>query len=393
MEGDNGSWKKNLALIHRRHSPSKHHGVPCGGKENSKNSSHEKDASVDRDFDQDSLAFIDPALSIFGSSTPKYKMKAHDTPSSADSKRLTTSGRSSKWDSHISLSNQEDDAKKIIDYNSHKANEDQRDSVNMQTPTRNKKTASLSPPEQHDGDVAQDSSSNKVIRHLDFNSSVDGDSTFILAGNVASEQQAPVTPEGRLSMTGPKSDVSPESEVLRQSELKGELKSKIPTSVGSGETPGSRSQKPMSPTQSKMDSDFAHHLMATMHHSQDPETETSFVDALTLSAKEHNKQYGQIEQQSSISQNEPSTHDLPIMATPDTHKNKTAAIDSHSKPTMVAPSPAINQTPVAQRAQSRKIAEAALAENAALHDEWKVTMTPQGKKYFYNRRTRMSSWA
>jgi hypothetical protein len=369
MDPENAEWKKNLALIHRRQTPSRSIGH---GKENSKNMSHHGGESlVDRDYDQESLAFIDPAIQMFGSSTPKYKMKAHESPNITDSKRLTDSVRQSKWDAQKSTSSQ-DGVKKIIDYRSNQVNE-QRDSVNMQTPTRHDRSNIESPP---DVVPEHDTSGTDIVRTLDFNSSVDGDGTFIIAGSGWKEisddrtgmsSAGPMTPEGK-ELAGPKADVSPETEVLKQSSLQGDLKSKIPSSVRKSETPGSRPS--VSPTQSKLDSDFAQHLVATMRTTDD--IDCSFVDALTSAA----------------------TDTLAVISTPISTKATGRTERPHTKPVTMAASPAPAMVPdSARKTPSCKGPEGHGGEGLDLHDEWKETITPQGKKYYYNRRTRMSAWA
>lgn len=374
MDAESASWKKNLSLIHRRQT----NGF---GKENSSNMSH-GESLVDRDYDQESLAFIDPAIQMFGSSTPKYKMKIHESPST-DSKRFTDS---MKWDSQRSLSSHVD-TQKIIDYRSNHINE-QRDSVNMQTPTRNSISEIKSPPDvlnQHD------SYGSDVVKTLDFNSSVDGDGTFIIAGSSlpldywrenSTEQDAvvstsPVTPVGK-GLAAPKSDVSPESEVLKQSSLQGDLKSKIPSSVGKSGTPGSSSRPSVSPTQSKHDSDFAHHLMTTLGD----DTDCSIVDAHTEKSEQQ-----MTTDSKKIAAEAPQSICL-VASTP--MQARTGAVVERSR-TLTTPAPA-SVPDSARKTPVHKVSEGHRGDGGELHDEWKETITPQGKKYYYNRRTRMSAW-
>ena len=359
------------------------------GKENSKNISSDH---IDRDYDQESLAFIDPAISIFDSSTPKYKMRSVDSPSS----ELLSS---SKWEAQKSLSRQ-DKIQNIIDFRSNKDGEDVRDQVNMQTPTRHKKTVTVSPPEQTSPSQDDDYNSTRdgVIRTLDF-SALDADSTSMITDTTSATPQGvrgdPSTPGaagdgGTLSR--PKADVSPETETLKQSSLQGALKSKVPLSVGNGDTPSSRHTHVISPTQSKVDSDFAHHLVGSGRDGGERlQPEESFIDALSRS---HTDMSGSNTPTRNTPHQRVDSTDA-VMTTPLHQPTKTPSKgeNSHNKPTRVAPSPALVNVPSSvSKTPHKRSHETVFAEGGALHDEWKVTVTPQGKKYYYNRRTRMSAW-
>ncbi len=362
------------------------------------------DDYIDRDYDQESLAFIDPAISIFDSSTPKYKMRVQESPNTSDSKRMNDSMRSSKWETQNSISRQ-DNVQKIIDYKSsdHVIGEDQRDSVNMQTPTRVKGTTTLSPPEQSKG-------TQEVKRTLDFSrSSIEIDT--VVPSRTMDADVVATTPEMKSTLAGPKPDVSPETEVLKHSTLQGELKSKIPSSVGKGnECPGSNSRPIISPTQTKMDSDFAQHLVDTMRNSGTREEDISFVDALSRTAAtvttitapasqvipSQDNDKSEISTLSNAQQEQEEqceeSHDSQ-MTTPVAHNKTRTPLETMT--TAASPALPVHQPPSSRKTPASKVMTegGGGGMDGGVYDEWKVTETPQGKKYYYNRRTRMSAWA
>lgn len=296
-----------------------------------------------RDMKENNLAFVDPALSIFDMSTPKYKMTPLEDHAAS----------SSFWENSFIKATPET---KIIDYMSNiNARGNIRADVNMETPTRPIPTRlDMGTPDSHDNSsfLTKD-----VIKALNFGSSIDGDMSVIMKATDASvidlsdtEETPPETFPGPKtpsteevsSLGAPIKDTSPESAVLKDSEIKGELLTKFSrnalTSPFSGQT------HPISPVKDKEDCEFARHLTTNMD-STGYDQELSFVDALTEDT------------------------------TVDVVKAETLHHPDQQPPQFEKRFPKDNHK-----------------EKEDLVDEWKETKTAQGKIYFYNRRTRQSAW-
>lgn len=241
---------------------------------------------------------------------------------------------------------------KIIDYMSNiNARENLREDVNLETPTRPVPTRlEMDTPDSHDNSSFL---TKNVIKALNFGASIDGDMSVIMKATDASiidlsdteltPQEItdnPKTPktEEINSLAPPTKDTSPDSATLKDSEMKGELLTKFSRNALTSPHSSGGKKAPISPVREKEKSEFSRHLTAHMNYDRD----MSFVDALTDKITEKVKPSPL---QSPLREGNPS----PEKNYPDNDR------DNHV-------------------------------------DEWKETQTPQGKTYFYNRRTRQSAW-
>lgn len=170
-----------------------------------------------------------------------------------------------------------------------------------------------------------------------------------------------------------KSDISPEAAALRQGEQAGELRSLVKgggSGSGSGSGRSRGKSEAVSPTTDKAHSDFARRLFSA-EDDQAPQ---------------------QQQQQEQEPQQTPQSSEH-IMATPSTKQ-------PHVKPALEPESPFVaGITPIsrasginASRTTSQAAGSGTISGAGVGGDEWKTATTPQGKTYFYNRRTRESAW-
>lgn len=324
-----------------------------------------------------SLAFVDPALSIFDLSTPKYKMTPVDESTHSAANGAVTS---SYWENSFLKATPET---RIIDYMATLTNA--RDGfhhrgggtadVNIETPTRPVPTRlDMGTPDSHE-DHSSFLSKN-VIKALNFGTSIDGDMSVIMKETDASIidlSDAEDLPEIVLSsgadkdlkdvqtpnynelkeLAPPTQDTSPDSAVLKESELKSELLTKFSRNALTSPSftrDTTKQQNCISPVKEKEECEFTRHLTSNIGYA-DHDRDVSFVDA--LSTEPHIKKH-----EGGHNPAAPVTR-LPHQVSPSRPEKKV-------------------QEPVVEREE--------------LVDEWKETKTPQGKIYFYNRRTRQSSW-
>lgn len=193
-----------------------------------------------------------------------------------------------------------------------------------------------------------------------------------------------MTPE-KTSMPKPKSDVSPETAVLKQMEQAGEMKSlvnanKLHYTVTS--TPAARANtdnlqpssfhmsSPVSPTRQRNDSDFAQRLQT---HSK-------------VVSQGRNQDQRKVNEDMSPQSNDETTPVKTANPSLIEHTLTTPSSNQpHIKPAMVPESPFVVE-------RGTNLAKSKAKSQADAGDEWREAKTPQGKTYFYNRRTRVSAW-
>jgi hypothetical protein len=330
------------------------------GKENGKLSRRDDYFS---DMKDNALSFVDPAFSIFDMSTPKYKM----TP-------VEDHGTSTSFWENSFLRGPDT---KIIDYMSNiNARDPTRADVNIETPTRPVPIRlDMNTPDSHESNSFL---TKNVIKALNFGASIDGDMSVIMREtdesiNVLSDgdEDEAVLPktssivdprasqeETTKTLAAPTKDTSPDSAVLKESVLKGELLSKfVLTSPSfSHHTANTKQTCVISPVKEKEECEFTQRLTANIGYTDNDERDFSFVDALS------NQQ--RVERATGPHQ---------------------AVTQHQGSPSRVERS----ERNISPSRPDKKVSDPDPKEDL---DEWKETKTAQGKTYFYNRRTRQSAW-
>ena len=197
-----------------------------------------------------------------------------------------------------------------------------------------------------------------------------------------------VTSEGIVM---PKSDVSPESTVLKNGEHASELKNVTKklnkptfTAAGVKEEIKSGSSEPVSevsPTKDRKDSEFAKQLetFALKRGEKSGADDQPLLAQSDENTKSKSQNVDKIEQTPHTPSLTPSQHVKPDIVPESPFIESGVALASHN----------VTRKTLLPTSDNKNISALPAGD---MGDEWKTATTTQGKTYYYNRRTRVSAW-
>jgi hypothetical protein len=279
------------------------------------------------------------------------------------------------------------------------------DNVNMQTPTRGHVYNSNTPNSNNASSFMEDDTNKPLdaVRNLNFDQFSIGSTADISCNESEIENRLPHTKynvtstppsrteeykgkNGESKTLIPQTDTSPESDVLKQSEHSAIKARAIPNSLNKRDKSDNGlysggERRALSPTAERSDSDFARRLIAyngvddTFIDDDNTAIHTNTSNNITNNIDNYNSnKSGNV---TTIKKD--SNKDVNMKSSNSDNNIKIENLSEHTK---------LLSTPQSHVKEDNSIA----STNNILGDEWKEAETPQGKKYYYNRRTRESHW-